>query len=106
MRFVLRFCSLPFASRHLRHRTYLVALAACLIFSFVANPTAVPPRLVDSIVSSPEASKLGLSNHDLNLPQTAADQLVNYPNAEIAFICGPQLKSGSRLNPAPWFDQT
>ena len=29
-----------------------------------------------------------------------------YPNAQVAFICGPQLKAGSSLNPAPWFDAT
>jgi hypothetical protein len=32
--------------------------------------------------------------------------LVVYPNAQVAFICGPQLKAGSVLNPAPWFDST
>src|SRR5205807_5783331 len=106
MRFVLRFCSALRASRHLRQRTYLVVLATCLICSFVATPTAAPPLRAASAGSSAAANKLGLSNNDLNLPQPAADQLVDYPNAEIAFICGPQLKSGSRLNPAPWFDRT
>jgi hypothetical protein len=33
-------------------------------------------------------------------------ELVVYPNEQVAFICGPQLKSGSRLNPFPWFDAT
>ncbi|HEY3028434.1 MAG TPA: hypothetical protein VGJ55_19960, partial [Pyrinomonadaceae bacterium] len=33
-------------------------------------------------------------------------ELVVYPDARVAFICGPQLKSGSSLNPAPWFDAT
>src|SRR2546421_971406 len=106
MKFVLRFCAPTFAFGHWRCRAYVVALATCLVFSFVANPTAAPPRSVDSLVSSEAANRLGLSNDDLNLPQTAADQLVNYPSPQIAFICGPQLKSGSRLNPAPWFDQT
>lgn len=32
-------------------------------------------------------------------------ELVSYPSAEVEFICGPQLKSGSSLNPAPWFDR-
>ncbi|MEO8435283.1 MAG: hypothetical protein ABI596_10340 [Pyrinomonadaceae bacterium] len=31
-------------------------------------------------------------------------ELVTYPNAEVGFICGPQLKSGSSLNQNPWFD--
>src|SRR2546423_3376257 len=106
MKFVLRFCAPTFAFGHLRCRSNVVALATCLIFSFVANSTAAPPRSADSLVSLEAANRPGLSNDDLNLPQTAADQLVNYPNAEIAFICGPQLKFGSRLNPAPWFDRT
>ena len=38
--------------------------------------------------------------------QTPADELVKYPSEEVAYICGPQLKSGSALNPYPWFDRT
>ncbi|MBC8031401.1 MAG: hypothetical protein H7Z16_14930 [Pyrinomonadaceae bacterium] len=40
------------------------------------------------------------------LPASQADQIVRYPSAEVAFICGPQLKAGSTLNPFPWFDTT
>src|SRR6266516_7325847 len=40
------------------------------------------------------------------LAQTLETERVQYPNAQVAFICGPQLKSGSTLNPAPWFDAT
>ena len=43
-------------------------------------------------------------NSDWNLSPEVAGELVRYPNDKIAFICGPQLKSGSRLNPFPWFD--
>ncbi len=32
--------------------------------------------------------------------------LVKFPSAEVEFIAGPQIKAGSSLNPAPWFDQT
>jgi hypothetical protein len=32
--------------------------------------------------------------------------LVSYPNENVAFICGPQLKATSPLNPFPWFDAT
>ena len=32
--------------------------------------------------------------------------IVKFPSAEVEFIAGPQLKAGSSLNPAPWFDQT
>src|SRR2546430_13361390 len=33
-------------------------------------------------------------------------ELVVYPNPQAGFICGPQLKANSRLNPFPWFDST
>src|SRR5205814_3671910 len=33
-------------------------------------------------------------------------ELVVYPNPQVGFICGPQLKANSRLNPFPWFDAT
>jgi hypothetical protein len=38
--------------------------------------------------------------------QSLATDQVQYPNSAVAFICGPQLKAGSSLNPAPWFDST
>ena len=38
-------------------------------------------------------------------PEPHAD-LVAYPSPQVAFICGPQLKANSRLNPFPWFDAT
>jgi hypothetical protein len=36
----------------------------------------------------------------------SASDLVTYPNQQVAFICGPQLKANSKLNPFPWFDST
>ncbi|HVG30163.1 MAG TPA: hypothetical protein VM864_10720, partial [Pyrinomonadaceae bacterium] len=30
---------------------------------------------------------------------------MRFPSAEVEFIIGPQLKSGSALNPVPWYDQ-
>ncbi|MFN2316283.1 MAG: hypothetical protein ABR551_07525 [Gemmatimonadales bacterium] len=38
-------------------------------------------------------------------PTGSVGDLVVYPNDEIAFIIGPQLKSGAASNPWPWFDQ-
>ena len=38
--------------------------------------------------------------------QSVASELVQYPSEEVAFLCGPQLRSGSTLNPFPWFDRT
>lgn len=40
------------------------------------------------------------------LPASLAAELVRYPNENVAFICGPQLKADSPLNPFPWFDAT
>jgi len=36
----------------------------------------------------------------------ASDDLVTIQNESMAFIVGPQLKLGSKLNPYPWFDRT
>lgn len=59
------------------------------------------PRRVESLGTAPPGK--------LSSEQTPAEirpELVTYPHAEVAFICGPQLKAGSRLNPFPWFDRT
>lgn len=53
------------------------------------------PRLVTNDQSRPAAA-----NTD-RIPD-----LVKYADPKVAFICGPQLKAGSRLNPFPWFDST
>src|SRR5437879_1575141 len=59
-----------------------------------------------------QAADLGPSRQaDVNecgstLVTSEAADLVTYPNGNIAFICGPQLKANSRLNPYPWFDST
>jgi hypothetical protein len=37
-------------------------------------------------------------------PDEPVQGVVQYPSPEVAFICGPQLQSGSDLNPWPWFD--
>jgi hypothetical protein len=66
-----------------------------------ATATPVPSR------SNHIENERGVRNHAGNnwgLPSNFAPELVQYPSAEVAFICGPQLKSGSRLNPFPWFD--
>ncbi|HEY0431140.1 MAG TPA: hypothetical protein VGC61_04955, partial [Pyrinomonadaceae bacterium] len=56
-------------------------------------------------LSSKPTNNLALNGASLNSVESTED-LVVYPNPKVAFICGPQLKSGSRLNPAPWFDRT
>src|SRR3989442_14345434 len=47
-----------------------------------------------------------LSMAGTNAAQSLESERVQYPNAETAFICGPQLKSRSALNPFPGFDST
>jgi hypothetical protein len=47
---------------------------------------------------------LVISSGHASSAQTLETERVQYPNAQVAFICGPQLKAGSSLNPAPWFD--
>jgi hypothetical protein len=47
----------------------------------------------------------GQGNGEPSLSAEFQPELVSYPNPEIAFICGPQLKAGSRFNPFPWFDR-
>jgi hypothetical protein len=46
------------------------------------------------------------SQASVNRGETSGGDLVVYPNLRVAFICGPQLRANSRLNPFPWFDST
>ena len=64
--------------------------------SLAQNPTR-PRRALSPTSGRPNA---------ITFSPEIQGELVAYPNAETAFICGPQLKAGSRLNPFPWFDRT
>src|SRR6266550_7973929 len=66
------------------------------------NQNSFPPVLIQLAL----LTFLVLSGAHLSLAQTLETERVQYPNAQVAFICGPQLKAGSALNPAPWFDAT
>jgi len=69
-----------------------------------------------SLLSSACAQKSAgsRSNHEQTSRQRLASDralagvtdLVQFPSAQIEFIIGPQLRSGSSLNPIAWFDQT
>jgi len=52
------------------------------------------PRQTESTAAKPTPGLEGVAD------------LVQFPSAEVEFIAGPQIKSGSTSNPAPWFDQT
>lgn len=83
----------------------IAASVLCLAVLIAARAQREPqnqtrPRSVTNrAANSPSASAStdpGANNADL----------VTYPNPKIAFICGPQLRAGSRSNPYPWFDST
>src|SRR5688572_17244648 len=63
------------------------------------NPVSFFPALIVMVLFG-----LLVGNSTEGRAQSLATEQVQYPNPEIAFICGPQLKAGSSLNPAPWFD--
>lgn len=81
-------------------------IGVCLIIPNVGKSLQPAPKPISSRSVSSEASVRSAVANRWGLPPNFADQLVQYPSDEIAFICGPQLKIGSWLNPFPWFDAT
>ena len=78
----------------------LVFLAGCA--AIVVNRTGSTSK---SLFTS-RRDRVEISDPTWRVPVEFQDQLVRYPNAQTEFICGPQLKSGSPLNRAAWFDHT
>jgi hypothetical protein len=77
------------------------ALLACIYLSLAplsAACSALP------FASPPPGASADRSAYPTPLDLDIAD-LVRFPSPEIEFIAGPQLKSGSSLNPVKWFDQ-
>jgi hypothetical protein len=66
--------------------------------NIVTGQNQVRPRRVENSRPDESASQI--------YPTEVRGELVIYPTAAIAFICGPQLKPNSPLNPFPWFDST
>lgn len=91
----------------------VVAIACACLFSagliFYAQPLG--SELATTTPEGIEVLRLTESNHRLMSSRTAPyhvdlkSELVVYPNPQVAYICGPQLRSGSSLNPYPWFDR-
>jgi hypothetical protein len=80
---------------------WLSALAIAVLMrpdTIVTGQNQVRPRRVENSRPRESASQIN--------PSEIRSELVTYPTAEVAFICGPQLKATSRLNPFPWFDST
>ena len=78
--------------------TCLVVLAAP--FSSACTPQERPR----SVSAKPATQSVDGELEDAAWAANIRD-LVQFPSPEVAFIIGPQLKAGSSLNPAPWFDQ-
>ena len=80
---------------------WLSALAIGVLMppdTIIRGQNQVRPRRVENSRPRESASQIN--------PPEISSELVTYPNAEVAFICGPQLKSRSPANPFPWFDST
>lgn len=81
--------------------------AACLGFLAMGLVMPLPARLKAQNPTRPRRIESGpVTATSGSLSSQVRSDLVTYPNGEVAFICGPQLKANSSLNPFPWFDST
>ena len=88
-------------SKNLSQVTAL-AISALLVVAALLQPF-FGLTTAQSITRARRVSDKGASNRS-DTSANIAGELVQYPSDNIAFICGPQLKANSRLNPFPWFD--
>ena len=94
------------------HSSHAVALAlfvtACLCVTTLGQtrPRTTTPTPARSSNTSLDRNSTVETVSNWGVASHLADQLVRYPNSDIAFICGPQLRAGSAVNPFPWFDST
>ena len=85
-----------------RSATHVVhALLACIYLGLTPLSAACSAR---PFASAPAGASADGSVYPTPLDLDIAD-LVRFPSPEIEFIAGPQLKSGSSLNPVKWFDE-
>lgn len=90
---------------HGRSSVLTLSVAVCLIVSVVGQTfPSVQRRTGMPVLPARDVAKN--PGNTWGLPSNLIDQLAQYPSAEVAFICGPQLQAGSSLNPFPWFDTT
>jgi hypothetical protein len=103
------------AAGHWRSSVLTLSVAGCLVVAVVGQTFQSVQRQAgmsglshQGSVKHSEAEQVIVNDpsNSWGLPASLADQLAQYPNANVAFICGPQLKAGSSLNPFPWFDNT
>jgi hypothetical protein len=88
----------------MRFSVLTLFLVCSLVMTTMAQ-TSASIQNRPSTASTPRA-KNSVTTDTWGLPPNLAADLVRYPSAEVAFICGPQLKASSALNPFPWFDST
>src|ERR1051325_3772087 len=93
--------SLANFARTCDNRPFLILFFFAFVLSIAAWQTQPRANAQNDTRARRAASDL---NNDWNFSPEVAGELVRYPNDKVAFICGPQLKFGSRLNPFPWFD--
>ncbi|HKO96081.1 MAG TPA: hypothetical protein VJU86_03750 [Pyrinomonadaceae bacterium] len=79
---------------------------ACLSALLVALLLITPTFGQNPRPTKPHSNHIENVGNSWGLVPNFAAELVRYPSPEIAFICGPQLKLKSNLNPFPWFDTT
>src|SRR6266516_5426233 len=79
-----------------------------MVIAVASLPNAGLALYAHAQVSGGAQSQIRQTGLTGNIPSSLepAGELVIYPNAQLAVICGPQLRAGSSLNPAPWFDAT
>ena len=77
-------------------RLWIAAFTLCLVATITA-------WFIFKSKSSPLSNVSRSNNASISF---ASGDLVTFPNESVAFIIGPQLKLGSKLNPYPWFDNT
>ncbi len=82
---------------------FLHRFISCLTILLVTWSSACAQR---QRVTSPKTEGTSPATSDSETAVRNVPDLVQFPSPEVEFIAGPQLKAGSALNPAPWFDQT
>ncbi|HEV8588723.1 MAG TPA: hypothetical protein VGQ72_07580 [Pyrinomonadaceae bacterium] len=84
----------------MRHKIAVLGVFACVVGLVIAGHA----RLGAQNQTRPRHAQG--SDSTTTAPAKINGELVTYPSEEVAFICGPQLKARSRLNPFAWFDST
>src|SRR5437773_1101206 len=95
----------------MRHKIAFLSVyvvLASLLASLGAGANSQTPTRPRTVAGSKQANSSPSPSESAALiePTELKRELVQYPNPRVAFICGPQLKVNSQLNPFPWFDAT